>query len=181
MGGWTEVNGRPLAFLWPCPRTCRKSNPATTFGSNPRTRLRTGLIRERRAATAVEFAICALAIVSIIIGFTEFGRLAWTFEVLQEAATEGARCMGLGANSCAASGAYSSTNTASYVVSVATARGVVITTSMVSLNNAATCGGASGFSQVSISYKFTTVVPALLTALAGGFTVPATACFPNNV
>jgi hypothetical protein len=116
----------------------------------------------------------------IIIGFTEFGRLAWTFEVLQEAATEGARCMGLGANSCAASGAYSSSDTASYVVGVATARGVLINATMVTLDNAATCGGASGFSQVSISYKFTTVVPALLTSLAGGFTVPASACFPNN-
>ena len=68
----------------------------------------------------------------------------------------------------------------SYVVSVATARGVVITTSTVSLSNAATCGGASGVSQVSISQKFTTVVLALLTALASGFTVPTTTCFPDN-
>jgi hypothetical protein len=128
----------------------------------------------------VEFAICALAMMLIVVGFTEFGRLAWTFEVLQEVASEGARCMGLGASSCAASGAYSAANTTSYVVSTATARGVVIQTAMVSLNNAATCGGASGFSQVSISYNFITAAPALLTSLVNGFTVPASACFPNH-
>ena len=116
----------------------------------------------------------------IVVGFVEFGRLVWTFEVLQEVASEGARCMGLGASSCASAGAYSSGNTTTYVVNLATSRGVVINAAAVSLNNAATCGGASGFSQVSINYDFTTVAPALLTSLVGGLTVPASACFPNT-
>jgi hypothetical protein len=118
--------------------------------------------------------------VLIIIGFTEFGRLAWTFEVLQEAASEGARCMGLRASACAASGAYSAANTTGYVVSLAIARGVVINATMVALNNGAICGGAGGFSQVAISYNFTSAAPSLLTSLVHGFTVPASACFPNN-
>jgi len=128
----------------------------------------------------VEFAICALAMMLIVVGFVEFGRLTWTFEVLQDVASEGARCMGLRASSCASSGVYSSANTTSYVVSLATSRGVVIKAAMISLSNTATCGGASGFSQVSISYDFTTVAPALLPSLVNGFTVPASACFPNH-
>jgi Flp pilus assembly protein TadG len=128
----------------------------------------------------VEFAICALALVLIVVGFVEFGRLVWTFEVLQEVAAEGARCMGLGASSCSASGAYNAANTQGYVVSLATSRGVAITAATVSLSNAATCGGASGFSQVSIRYSFATVAPGLLTSLVNGFTVPASACYPNN-
>jgi Flp pilus assembly protein TadG len=139
-----------------------------------------GLLGSRQASTAVEFAICALALVLIIVGCTEFGRLIWTFEVLQEAATEGARCMGLRASGCASSGVYNSTSTKNYVVSVATSRGVAITGPMLTLSNAATCGGASGFSEVTITYNFKTVAPALLSSLAGGFTVPASACFPNN-
>jgi Flp pilus assembly protein TadG len=139
-----------------------------------------GLARWRRGTTSVEFAICAMAIVLIMVGFTEFGRLVWTFEVLQEAASEGARCMGLRANSCAASGAYSSANTTTYIVGLATSRGVTITSAMVTLTPAAVCGGASGFSQVSISYDFTTVAPELLTSLVSGLTVPASACFPNS-
>lgn len=134
----------------------------------------------RRATTSVEFAICALAMTMIVVGVVEYGRLVWTSEVLQEAAAEGARCMGLRAASCASSGAYSASNTTNYVVSLATSRGVAITNANVALSNAAVCGGASGFSQVSISYDFTTVAPALLTNLAGGFIVPASACFPNS-
>jgi hypothetical protein len=118
--------------------------------------------------------------VLIVVGFTEFGRLVWTVEVLQETASEGARCMGLGANSCASAGAYSATNTTDYVVSLAASRGVVITPAVVVLSNTANCGGASGFSQVTINYQFVTVAPALLTSLLNGFAVPASACFPNN-
>jgi Flp pilus assembly protein TadG len=138
------------------------------------------LTKTRKATTAVEFAVCALAMVLIIVGFAEFGRLVWTTEVLQEAVSEGARCMGLRANACAAAGVYSSASTNAFVVSRATAAGVVITPATVSLSNVATCGGASGFSQVSINYNFATVAPALVAVLANGFTVSVAACFPNN-
>ena len=141
---------------------------------------RQNLTRTRRATTAVEFAVCALAMVLIVVGFAEFGRLVWTSEVLQEAASEGARCMGLRASSCAAGGAYNAANTTAYVVSQATAGGVVIKPATVSLSNAAACGGAAGFSQVSIKYNFATVAPALVAVLANGFTVSVSACFPNN-
>jgi Flp pilus assembly protein TadG len=137
-------------------------------------------MKDRSGTTSVEFAICAMAMTMVVVGATEFGRLIWTSEVLQEAASEGARCMGLRATSCASSGAYSSSNTTNYVVSLATSRGVAITSAMVSLSNTAVCGGVSGFSQVSISYDFTTVAPALLTSLVHGFVVPASACFPNS-
>jgi Flp pilus assembly protein TadG len=138
------------------------------------------VMRQRGGTTAVEFAICALAMVSIVVGFIEFGQLVWTFEVLQEAASEGARCMGLAARSCASAGVYSSANTTNYVVSLAASRGVVIGASTVALNNNATCGGATGFSKVSITYHLTTVAPALITALANGLSVPTSACFPNG-
>jgi hypothetical protein len=138
------------------------------------------LARSRRASTAVEFAVRALAMVLIVIGFAEFARLVWTSEVLEEVASEGACRMGPRASSRAASGAYSAGNTTNYVVGLATSRGVVITAAMVALNNTASCGGASGFSQVSISDSFTTVAPTLLTSLVNGLTVPASACFPNS-
>jgi Flp pilus assembly protein TadG len=138
------------------------------------------LMRARQGTTAVEFAICALGLVLIVVGFVEFGRLVWTSEVLQEAATEGARCMGLRATSCAAAGVYSSANATAYVVSEAAPRGVVIAASTVALSNVAICGGVAGFSKVVITYDFVTVVPALLAALGAGLIVPASACFPNN-
>jgi Flp pilus assembly protein TadG len=138
------------------------------------------LVSDQRAATAVEFAISALAMVMIVVGVVEFGRLVWTFEVLQEAAAEGARCMGLRASACASSGAYNAANTTNQIVSLASSRGVTITASMITLSSSMTCGGAAGFSQVSINYGFTTVAPALLTPLVRGFAVAASACFPNS-
>jgi len=140
----------------------------------------TSLSRARQGSTAVEFAICGLAMVLIVVGFAEFGRLVWTFEVLQEVASEGARCMGMAASSCASGGVYNAADTDTYLVGLANSRGVVLTAAAISLNNAANCGGATGFSQVSISYEFTTVAPALLTSLVNGFKVPASACFPNS-
>jgi hypothetical protein len=157
-----------------------RPSPRQTRRAKPRSSQRTTLARACRASTAVEFAICALAMVLIVVGFIEFGRLVWTIEVLQEVVSEAARCMGLGANSCATAGVYNSANTNGYVVSLAASRGVVITTAMIALSNTANCGGASGFSQVSISYKFITVAPVLLPSLVNGFMVPASACFPNH-
>jgi Flp pilus assembly protein TadG len=146
----------------------------------PRPDPRQSLTRTWRATTAVEFAVCALGMVLIVVGFAEFGRLIWTSEVLQEAASQGARCMGLRAASCASAGTYNSANTTAYVVSQATAGGVVINGATVTLSNTASCGGAGGFSQVSINYNFTTVAPGLIAVLAHGFTLSVSACFPNN-
>jgi Flp pilus assembly protein TadG len=156
---------------------------AMTSGATARRRLIPGcrrLAREARATTAVEFAICALAMVLLVVGFVEFGRVAWTFEVLQESAFEGARCMGLRSQSCVAGGVYNATDTRNYVISVATARGVALTAGTITLSNTATCGGVAGFSQVSINYDFTSVAPQLVTSLIRGFNVPTSACFPNN-
>ena len=138
------------------------------------------MVRSRRATTTVEFAICALVMVSIVVGFTEFGRLAWTLEVLQETAAEGVRCMGLRAASCASSGVYNAASTTTFITNRAKARGVVITASAVALNSTAVCGGATGFSRVAIGYNFATVAPLLLAPLLHGFSVNTSACFPNS-
>jgi Flp pilus assembly protein TadG len=159
----------------------RHLNPyRSTHRAVRRSDSRQNLRRSQRATTAIEFAVCALALILIVVGFAEFGRLIWTSEVLQEAVSDGARCMGLRASSCAAAGVYSSANTTAYVVSEATAGGVAITPATVSLSNVASCGGAAGFSQVTITYNFITAAPGLVAVLANGFTVSASACFPNN-
>jgi Flp pilus assembly protein TadG len=162
---------RPPPVRRPAVRAVRRA----LLGSGPRARS-----QARQGTTAVEFAVCALGMMLIVVGFVEFGRLAWTFEVLQDVAASGARCMGLRSSSCAASGVFSATNTTSYIVTLATGRGVAITAATIALSNTASCGGASGFSQVTITYNFVTAAPNLLTSLADGFTVPASACFPNN-
>ena len=92
--------------------------------------------------------------------------------------------MGILQSACATAstgGSFSSSNTTSYVQQVAGGWGLSVPSSGISLNNAAACGGMpSGFSQVTITYRFQTAVPRLLVALAGGDNLTLTACFPNQ-
>jgi Flp pilus assembly protein TadG len=138
------------------------------------------LLRCRRGASAIEFAITAGPFLLFVLGVFEFGRLLWTREALQEAAMAGARCMGILQSSCTTSGAYNAAQTENYVKTIANQWSVPLVASNVTPNPNATCGGIGGFSQVSITYTFTSVVPHLITALVGGVNLSTAACFPNQ-
>jgi Flp pilus assembly protein TadG len=122
----------------------------------------------------------AIPFLMISLGIFEIGRLVWTNEALQETAAVAARCMGVLASSCASGGTYNATNTESYIVSTAADWNVAVTDAELTLNQNGSCGGVSGFSQVTISYTFQTVVPSLLTSLADGVPLNVQACFPNQ-
>lgn len=140
------------------------------------------LARDRRGAAAVEFAAVLTPLLLLMFGSFEFGRLLWTREALQETAAAAARCMALTSSSCASGGVYSSTATTTYIENAATAWGVTLTSSNITLNSDATCAGvsaANGFSTVSLSYTFVSVMPNLVHALANGSSLTTSACYPN--
>jgi Flp pilus assembly protein TadG len=139
----------------------------------------TSLRHDRSGASAVEFALVLMPLLMLAFGVIEYGRLLWTKQALQEAAIAGARCMGILESSCASGGGFSSTGTTSYVQQVASGWGISVPTADVTLNHNATCGGQTGFSQVSLAFTFTSVVPKIV-LLVGGENLTATACFPNN-
>jgi Flp pilus assembly protein TadG len=134
---------------------------------------------DRSGGAAVEFSAVILTMFTLLFGVTEFGWYMWTANALQQTAIQSARCMGVVATNCASGAAYSSTNTLSYVQSVASTYGVTVPTAGVTLSRAATCGGASGFSQVTINYTFRTAVPNLITGLSS-VAMTEQACFPNQ-
>lgn len=141
------------------------------------------LWRASGGAAAVEFAFVLGPLMLLVFGIFEFGRLLWVREALQETAAAGARCMGMSATSCDASGAYSATKTTTYVEGVATNWGVTLTGADITLNNNTSCAGVSatkGFSTVTITYTFDSVVPNFVKALSSGENLSTTACFPNN-
>ena len=140
------------------------------------------LWRDRRGAAAVEFAAVLGPLLILIFGVFEYGRLLWTREALQETATAGARCMGMSATACASGGAYSSGNATTYIEGQATNWGLTLTASNIALDNATTCAGVSapnGFSSVTITYTFQSIVPSLITSLNTSPTLTSVACFPN--
>jgi Flp pilus assembly protein TadG len=139
-----------------------------------------GLAGDRSGAGAVEFALVLGPLVFLILGAMEYGRLLWTKQALQEAAIAGARCMGVLATGCASGGAYSASNTTSYIQGVASGLVLTVPSAGVTLNRAASCAGVSGFSSVTLSYTFQAAVPVLLGAGSSAMPLTATACFPNN-
>ncbi len=139
-------------------------------------------------ATAVEFALVAPMFLMLTFGAIEFGRVLWTEQALQETAIAGARCMAIAqtihtaqnTGSCASSGAFSATNTNSYIENVASGWGLSLTASNITLNPSATSGACAGLSQVTLTSTFTSVVPNLVKLSSGGLTLTASACYPHS-
>jgi Flp pilus assembly protein TadG len=130
-------------------------------------------------ASAVEFAILTPLLLLVIFGILEFGQYLWTSSVMQQTAVQTARCMGVLQSQCASSGVYSSSSSQSYGQTVAAGYGLALSTSNFTLSNSANCAGVTGFSQVTVTYRFYAAVP-VVTAMLGGLPLTATACFPNR-
>lgn len=143
-------------------------------------RIASRFARDRTAASAVEFAILAGPLALLLLGSLEFGRLYWTQQALQETAIAGARCMGVLQPDCAAGGSYSNAGTITFIKDMADGRGITLIDSDLTLNPSTTCSGLSGFASVTINYTFETPLPPVFAALANGFDLTATACFPNQ-
>lgn len=141
-------------------------------------RPRVGLVTATGGAAAVEFAMVALVMLMLMFGIMEFARAYWTREILAEVSTEGARCVALLASGCASGGAYSSTAANNYIIGVASARGLTLTSAAITVTRPATCAGTSGFSQVSLTYTFSTSASGLLPSLAS-LPLSASACYYN--
>ncbi|MBU6497646.1 MAG: pilus assembly protein [Rhodospirillales bacterium] len=135
---------------------------------------------DRRATSSLEFVIVAMPMLILSFGTFEFARAAWTSEALQATATQAARCMGVLATDCSSGGAYSSSNTTSYVTSAAAGWAITVPGSGISLSRTASCAGVSGFSQVTITYTFTSPLAALLAGMTNGIPLQASSCFPNQ-
>jgi len=138
------------------------------------------LWRSREGASAVEFAMVMPWFLLMLFGIIEFGRLFWTSHALHETAIATARCMGVPQVECEDGNAYSAAKTIAFVQTKAAGWAVRLDVTSISLDNAASCYGLDGFSQVTLTYKFTTLLPELLTSLAGGTDLTTQACYTNQ-
>ena len=119
-------------------------------------------IRDHRGTTAIEFALVAPALFTLLYGVIEFGRLLWTQSALNFAVEEAARCASVTPATCGTS-AQIATYAASKI-----ATNYVPTT--VFTGTTASCGH-----QVNASFVYPFVVTGLMPT---GPTLTATACFP---
>ncbi|QGM45941.1 TadE/TadG family type IV pilus assembly protein [Methylocystis heyeri] len=136
--------------------------------------------RDVRGATSVEFGFVAVPMLMFIFGAIEFSRAYWTQSSLEQTAATVARCMGLELSNCAVNNVYNAALTQSYAQTVAGKWGLTLPASDLTLNSTASCGGVSGFSQVTINHTFNSMVPGVVTVLGHNFVLTASACFPNG-
>lgn len=121
------------------------------------------VLRRRVAGAAVEFALLLPVVLALIVGLIETGRLIWTWNVLEYAAQEGARCAVVDANRC---------GTTAQIQAYAAGRapGLSLPASAVSVD-AAACG-----TRIRIVLPFTSVAVGLVPY---DLTLSSEACYPN--
>jgi Flp pilus assembly protein TadG len=119
----------------------------------------------------------ALAMVLVVTCAVEVGIVFWTWQALESAATEAARCAAINSSSCK-NVSTTPANTQSYALTVVQARGLSgVTTSNITVTTGAGgagCGTTTAqIVSVAISYQFS---PIFLPPLPS--TISASACYP---
>ncbi len=127
------------------------------------------LVRERRAVVSVEFAAAGMLMVVITTGLVGAGLISWTRSGLQAAAHATARCVALGAPSCASPSAYAATLAGQWVFPG------IISAADVSVTQATSCNGATGqYTRVTITGNHW--IGSVLPAGQNTITISVTAC-----
>jgi len=129
------------------------------------------LAAARDGTTTVELAIVMMALILLIFGIIEWGRLLWTRQAVMHAADAAMRCVSISSPLC------TGTNSpASYAVTVAANDGITLPVASVTYTAPttipcnSTTGGALQYYQVSVSYTFSSPMTTLI-GLPASFSV----------
>lgn len=135
----------------------------------------TRLLDNQRGAGAVEFALLAPTFLMFLFLLFDGGRMIFAKQSLNELATATARCMATKQSQCA-----DTSSTRNWAVSRGLARNnLQLTSSNVTINVAATCGGVSNMIQATISMPWKKGAMTLLPQSVAPSSLTATACFPT--
>jgi Flp pilus assembly protein TadG len=143
-----------------------------------KSRSRRDFLGHRSGSTALEFGITALPMMFLLMGVIEGGLLFWSWQALEGAAIDAARCAAINASSCK-NPISTPGNTASYAAKAAAIRGLSgVTASNVTVTTGAAaqslCGNTTAsVVSVAMAYHF----PAMeVVPLLSNLTVST--CFP---
>jgi Flp pilus assembly protein TadG len=127
--------------------------------------------------TSLEFALVCSTLIVVILGILGLGLMVWTQQALQASAELTARCVTLGATTCANAQQFAVNTVSTWSFSG------VVTTGNVWVQSGATCTSTNGhvaagkFTVVTISSNYWT--GGLLPAPFSAVTLTATACYPS--
>lgn len=129
---------------------------------------------DRRGVVSVEFAVAGMLMVAITMGLVGAGLISWTRSGLQAAAHATARCVALGAPTCASPANYAVTLAGQWVFPG------IISAADVAVSQATTCNGATGqYTRVTITG--THWLGSVLPAGQDSITISVTACHISAV
>lgn len=138
------------------------------------------MTRSRSGSAAVEFALILLPFMLLLFGGFEFGRLIWTRNALQQTAIATARCMGVRQAACVTGTLPDAARSVTFARTRAASFSVAVPAAAVVATAAGTCANQGGFSRVTISTSFRTIVPLLRPILGAAYPITVVACFPNQ-
>ncbi|KQR69098.1 TadE family protein [Rhizobium sp. Leaf341] len=135
--------------------------------------MRRGFIAQRDGATAVEFALIAPVFFAMIFGTIALGIAIWFTAVLNDVASESARCIAVHASTCNTppAGCPSDAETC-FVISLADDRGLVGLSPGDVLIDRQSAAGAAVMTNVSLTFSFD--------LLGYAFTLHGRAAYPNS-
>lgn len=125
---------------------------------------------------AVEFSMVAVPMLLFILGAVETSRFLWAHTALQNVATSTARCVGLRALDCSSDQkTVNIISTRELILANASAFGIDLSNSEISISGNEICHGIQDYSEVTITYNF----PNAFT-LYEDKELDISACFPNQ-
>lgn len=127
--------------------------------------------RDRRGATAVEFALLAPVFLGMMFFIIEGGRMLYIKQALREVAFATARCMSVSAN-CSNNGLRQN-----FARNRAGGYGVDVQASEVTASSNVTCDGNAGQNRIVITIDFRSPASGLLGVMPT--TISGTACYPK--
>lgn len=136
--------------------------------------------RSRSGSAAVEFALILLPFVMLIFGGMEIGRLIWTRNALQQTATATARCMAVRQPPCVTGTTTDVTRSVLFARTRAASFSVAMPAAAVVATASGTCASQGGFSRVTITTSFRTILPLMQPILGTSYPITVVACFPNQ-
>lgn len=130
-------------------------------------------LRDPRGAVAIEFAAIALPLMLMLIGTIEISRYTWTRLALQDAASTGARCLGLRLAPCFVDDAMDQQATIIFVNNQAAQWGIGLDSDTVTPEASSDCHSVAVFARIGIRHRFTSVFLVLSDTW-----IEVDACFP---
>lgn len=91
-----------------------------------------------------------------------------------------ARCAALPQPSCAVKGVYDAALTQAMIDRLAGDYGLELLAGDIAVTRGTSCGGLSGFTRVTLSYRFQTPVQPLIAFMSDGITLHAEGCYPTG-